>query len=200
MEFPSVAFSISEFQNACIVPYSIQRPIVIVIVLSSLIFFARYVFIININQRKQKFLNEKENMSKSKPNRFFVFLHYLGDWRLTLVYCFICFILFVIIFFIPYAALDFKCTTLNNAIDQYSYGVIITVGFIVIVSLIITYDFYLNIEKFRKCEITKFWKEDIFYMRIEIYFFGLFLTLGYFIFYSIISLTPPFSNSFLTQI
>lgn len=203
-EFPPFVLTVHDLQWQCLYLFVFQRPIILIIVLISLLHFIRYVIIINLNQRKAAFLRKKEGSDTSESVSPFVkFLKVIGHPVFTLAFILVVYIFFAFLFLIPFLADTRYCTPLNETINRYLYAAILGGGFGVSIFFIVLFDFWVNFGKFKKCKLLEFWKEDIFYLRFEIYFFGVFLCLGYFIIYAFISQfvkLNSFANGWITSI
>lgn len=172
--------TLEQMRYYCLVLAIIQRPIIGIVVLITLLHFFRYVTIINMNQRKNAIIENKEEGGKVKL--FFRILKVIGKWWVNVI---IVIITFIIISGCSIILQLIVGVCLNDNTSNYSFALFLVLLFILFI-LVIIYDLVLNWKKIKTCDLLSFWKEDIFYLRFEIYFFAIGISFSYLIISNII--------------
>lgn len=183
-------------QSRCVIDSLVEYPAILLIILISILNFARYLVILKSNQQKLIYLSSKETSDVLKLRWPFRLLKFTSHWVFNLVLIAVCYIFLLFLYIIILGSASFNCSILSLR-DFYS-GIIpyyIIIAFLVIFILIVfVFDIILSFDKIRNCELKYLWKEDGFYFRVETYVFGVFITIPYVILMSILAF------SFLGQI
>lgn len=185
--FPYYFISLENANFICIPYYFFQRSGSLLLTLISLIHYFRLITYFNINKRKDFIIQSNENVD----SKLYLFVKYLLKWYTMIIIMFGFYILFSGVFLREYLADGYRC-------EKRDFHQIVYTSFVVLFALIglllIGYDLLSCLDKIRKFQCCDFWIEDVLLMRIEIYIFGGFFTLGFWI---ISSAIPINSNSYI---
>lgn len=195
-DIPFYFLTFEENTYYCVVQYLFQYSFLLIIILTSLLHFFRYVILINFAQKKKLFVI-KEGEEYGTVNIFFLILKKFEKWYVNVILVVASWVLVSIIFLAIFIITNFQC---NVTIIQYVYVALVALITVLFI-LVILYDLFLNFNKIRKCKLLSFWKDDVFYFRFEVYFLGILLTaIPFFIFYVVIyQLLTPILVSFIAN-
>lgn len=175
--------TLEQFQNYCIYFNIWEAPLSISLTFLYLLHYTRYIIIINIGKSKIEF-TEKINKSDLRITPFFRFLKFIGFWYSNLLIVALVFLFIVIINVLSMTTILFDCRYDWTAYLSIPYYIILAIAFLILFIIDIT----INRETILTCKLRQFWREDIYYFRIEI-FLGFIFIYGYYIIYNIIKAT-----------
>lgn len=157
--------------SICLIAILMAFPLIVTIIQLSVLHYLRFIILINLNKRKENLIGS---------DRMLILMKRLSKWYFTLAIITILFIIFQIIF-------DFSIALgiCSNNIN-YIYNTLIILTALSMIPIAI-YDIVINFDKIRKCQVYQFWKEDVFYIRFEIFFLGFIVCFTYFVVLNIVS-------------
>lgn len=164
----------------CIINAFVDFPIVILIVLISILNFARYLMILKANQRKLLFIKSKSSETPKLRWPFKV-LKIMSHWTFNIFVVIFSYFIITSVFLLILIIGLFDCPILQpNGLDinTYPYIVMIVIE-VIIVFIVFIFDVILSFDNIKTCNLRALWKEDGFYFRIETYIFGGIFTVPY---------------------
>lgn len=188
-EFPFFFITLENAHFLCIPYYFFQSSASLLLTLLSLIHYFRLITYFNLNKRKD-FLIQNSDPTDSK---IYIFIKYMLKWYTMILIMFLFYLIISAIFLREYISDGYRC-------EKRDFHQIVYTSFVVLFSLIgillIGYDLMSCLDKVRKFQCCDFWLEDTLLMRAEIYIFGGFFTLGFWIVSSAVSVNSKiFVNS-----
>eukprot|EP01080_Neovahlkampfia_damariscottae_P007878 gene7878-12347_t len=190
--FYQIVSDIEGMTNSCFLNMFIIIPLQVSLVVLIPIFQGRNIILWNLNAKKSLYVDSKKSDESQKLKVSYRILKFLKksfvevviSIAFALLLMFFGFILYVIPITSPY---PFRCENIKITIIYILQNIIIAMLIIGIIILFIV-DVIMAIRKALKQGLFILWKEDVFYLRFQLYFLGLGMT------------APVFLFTFLTRI
>lgn len=175
----------------CYISRLIIGPLIISVIYLAIFNFFRYIMIINLNNRKALYIQNKENNGNQRTylsRAILIILKVVRHWGFHII-IFVVFYIFISgIFIIVSASSEFNCqltgdniVTRNQASATDTVFAVILIILFIIGIIIALIDIFSNIIFIIKEDALKLWNDDIYYFRLEILILGLCITFPYFI-------------------
>lgn len=176
----SFIFTLTQFQQYCLLYNLWEAPLSLSLTILYLLHYARYIILVNVGKTKIQFTQSKEKKSLQIPV-FLRILKSMGYWYSNVIILVFLITLIVIINIAAMATILYDCAYDWIPYIYIVYYVILGISFL---ALFIA-DFIVNWDTIKTCNLFKFWKEDIYYFRVEI-FTGFIFVYGFFVTNSIL--------------
>lgn len=159
------------YDYICIPIYYFQVPSILALIYLYAFQYFRYIILTNENKRK-KFVILQKNSDQAvvlKVPWYYKVLNFFGKNWMILINFIVLFSIIICLYLIINLFQGYQC---NQTLDfigmllQY----IITMVAVGLFFILFIFDVILNIDKLKKCKLLEFWKEDVFYMRLELFF------------------------------
>lgn len=174
----------------CYISRLVRGPLILTIIFLAIFTFFRYILIINLNNRKSLYIqNKKSNQKQSFFNKWiFILLKGLGHWSFHIVIFIAFHIMTSAIFILVSAASEFNCQLTGDTIVSRNAASATDIVFMVILILlfiagiiIALIDIFSNIISIVRTDPFKLWKDDVYFFRIEVLIIGLLFVFPFFI-------------------
>lgn len=168
---PYFTMTIQQFYNyICIPVYFIMVPSLIALTYLYCFQYLRYIILTNENKRKKFVIIQKTKSNKSIVSIpwYYKILNFLGKSYMTILIFIIINIILLGIYLIINLSNGYRCDSQSEKSSLIAQFVYLIFGF-VLFFFVMLIDIILNFDKIKNCKLIDFWKEDIFYMRIELF-------------------------------
>lgn len=171
-------YTLEDFKYNCIWLYFMQQAVLLTLLFLSLFHFFRYILIVNLNRAKFFYVQKSAmgtgstDVSIAQQWKFRI-LKILGSSWLLFALVIVVYLVYALAHLIGFSATNFVC---NNEVYWYSIFYVVSISLVMGGFLILfVYDAILNFGKVLSCRLLDFWREDVFWYRLEVYGIGLFI-------------------------
>jgi hypothetical protein len=194
---PQLFVDLETFTKLCPLRLLVTIPAQVSLVTMIPIFQAKNLILWNLNSRKSIYVESKTEESKEKLRFTFRLLKFINLPFVELIFSFFFAFLFILIGFILYAVPmgvpePFVCEEIKTAIHNYFQIAYMCVVIFIIFCLFLLDMFFILKKIIRQKSLFILWKEDVFYLRFQIYIVGLLFTVPVFALIAITSTVYSF--------
>lgn len=161
---PFFFFTFEDYKFYCIIQYLTQHSSIIILLFLTTIHFIRYLLIVNHQQGKNVFIQNKYNGDAFDIRLRWKVIKFLGKGYVQFITLIFLYILVCVTFVFGFTGDEFTCSRSYLWVGIYFISLVGV--FVILLIICIIFDIIINIQKCKK--ILSLWKEDVYYYRTEL--------------------------------